>query len=374
MRLLFAAVFIAFALYPICAAGAEKTHLQYYKAYNAALEAGDFEAAATEGEAAWRAAEIELGDVQTTAVLAYNYASLIYFRRPEQAIEPLERVVEIAGADNEIFGDEAPGLMLSLVKAVSDNENKDAKKHLLGQLESPTVAPSLLSARGWIHLSTYELQRKRFKKSFKNATIALEQYEPYRNEVPLEVATAYITRGVANIAGFSRKDDEIIQANQDFIEAVSLFPPQVDIETFDPLLATAVAWNLVSKSAAHADHPDRPRAGSRLKDKPLELDPIENIKWTTPRYPYEGCGLEWKSRPAPKYPNTDSYKGYLGGVLIGYHFDGTKVTGARILAEVPEQSQFGEATLKILERWELKAPPAEECRRDRLTSVVFTFD
>ena len=69
-----------------------------YKAYNAAIEAGDEAEAIKRAEAAWQAAETELGDNQTTAILAYNYASLIYDKQPEKTTAAINRVMALTGS------------------------------------------------------------------------------------------------------------------------------------------------------------------------------------------------------------------------------------------------------------------------------------
>jgi len=46
----------------------QKNHVAYYQSYNSALEHGDRLEAEKFAEAAWRAAETELGDHPTTAI------------------------------------------------------------------------------------------------------------------------------------------------------------------------------------------------------------------------------------------------------------------------------------------------------------------
>ena len=60
-----------------CSSGAmeaEPTHLREFAAYQAAFAKGDLSATIEHARTAWQAAELELGDSATTAILAYNYA------------------------------------------------------------------------------------------------------------------------------------------------------------------------------------------------------------------------------------------------------------------------------------------------------------
>ena len=103
-------------------------------------------------ETAWLLAEDQLGDHQTTAILAYNYANLIYSIVPAKAIKPLERVLELLDNNDAMFGAEPPDLLLAITRAYIERE--DAKAHrklrkLLNNREQAGFVPSLAAARGW---------------------------------------------------------------------------------------------------------------------------------------------------------------------------------------------------------------------------------
>ena len=84
MRFLLAVVMSVW-LAPTVSSYAQNEHVVHYLAYNKALDDGDSIAATEHAEAAWRTAEAELGDHQTTAILAYNFADQIYYPRPADA-------------------------------------------------------------------------------------------------------------------------------------------------------------------------------------------------------------------------------------------------------------------------------------------------
>jgi len=58
------------------------THITEYKAYMAALDSDDRNAAARHRKAAWDAVEEAHGDHQLTAILAFNYAQLVFMSDP----------------------------------------------------------------------------------------------------------------------------------------------------------------------------------------------------------------------------------------------------------------------------------------------------
>lgn len=359
---------------PFQVAHAQKAHVPFYKQYNEAIAAGDYATAAEAGEHAWRAGEADLGDHQTTAILAYNYASLIYFRTPEKAIEPLERVVAIVGENAAMFGAEPPELMLSFVRAATQSDRRFVTdlSARLEVAESKNPETTLLSARGWYIVGSHELSRRRFQNAVDALSNSMRHFESFRTFSPLEIATTLIARGVAYVAGRNRTNDDIVNANYDFNNAIALFPAQSSIETFDPLLATAVAWDAVSRIAAFADNVEGLTPGSAFERKAPELKGDELIKWSGARPPLADCPLDWKPQKRPRFPTADAVRGSIGAVFLGYHIDGAKVVGARVLAEVPERSKFGERALSAVESWELRAPLTNEaCGRNLMITYHF---
>ena len=153
-----------------------RKHIEAYAEYNKALEAGDYSGAVQSAERAWRLAEEEIGDHQTTAILAYNYASLIYWRYTAAALEPLERAVEISGENTQIFGEEPATLMLLVVKARHkkakpiDVENLEAALAIYKDKKSPS---QLLYARAFSQRAINEMGRNKFNSAEKSADISV---------------------------------------------------------------------------------------------------------------------------------------------------------------------------------------------------------
>ncbi|MBT8472634.1 MAG: hypothetical protein HKP25_04400 [Marinicaulis sp.] len=115
---------------------AQNDHVRHYQAHNDALERGEIAAGIEHAENAWRAAETELGDSETTAVLSYNFANLAYYHFPKRVIEPRERVIAQTGDNHEIFSAEEPKLMLLAVRSFSAKDERAPNKPLRERLES----------------------------------------------------------------------------------------------------------------------------------------------------------------------------------------------------------------------------------------------
>ena len=157
-------------------AAAEPPHETHYRAYVEALAAGDRDLAIAEAEAAWRAAEALLGDDETTAILAYNYADLIYNTRPEDAIEPIRRVIALTGEADEMFGADAP-IVILLLAETSAEDAPHAKfvelRKKLTEREQWGAPPSVAAALAWTAVSYEEMGRRRFDRAKDAADYAL---------------------------------------------------------------------------------------------------------------------------------------------------------------------------------------------------------
>ncbi|MHA7870912.1 MAG: hypothetical protein ACX939_01040, partial [Hyphococcus sp.] len=155
-------------------------------------------------------------------------------------------------------------------------------------------------------------------------------------------------------------------------KAIALFPPQTSIETFDPQLAAAAAWLEAANALAVSEEIPVSRTGSPTLKKARDLDINARITWNPPRPASEDCTLDWRREP-PKFPADASREGYVGAVLIGYHVEGARVAGARVLAEAPAASTFGEVSLASMDDWTLEAEAPAHCQANRLAVFKFVF-
>ena len=357
-------------------ARAQQDHHAYYEAYQQAMHIGEYADAERHAEDAWRAAERELGDSETTAILAYNFAALIYDRRPADAIAPLQRVIDLTGEANEMFGPEAPIIMLLYIEAGLDNDSRSRKRALrkkLEEREESGVGLNLLTARAWLQIASFDILRRRYERGKISSDHSVRHYVQFQNRLPKEAANAYLLAGVARIAGRSRENRDIADAAKLLNKAIRLYPPQDSIETFDPTLAITLAWRTALDSAAYSDNPEFEETGAYLFSMLARLEPAPGVKWTAQEDGPMNCIFDWDKGEKPPYPRTEAIKRNLGGVVIGFRIEGLNVTNAWVLAEVPARSRYGEATLKYVRNWKLRRPVHRACGDNLIMTMRYVL-
>ena len=369
---------IAFIILAACGASLaadESKYRQAYGNYMQALESGDRAAVTRYAEEAWRAAEQELGDNRTTAILAYNYARWIYQPDPAAAIEPLQRAIAIAGEDNDMFGADAPILILRYCEArIAEDDRQPLRvlRDLMKEKERAGLAPSLIAAGSWRLLAVHELERKNFGRVKEYAEYAERHFMEGAPEYTRNLAEVLILQGVALISARSRRTDQVEDAFIYFDRAIDLFPAQGGIDSFDSLLATALAWHAATRSAALTDYGLADRTRSRIRERLAKDEGTSRVRWTAPEMSDLECELEWADQEPPEFPERALNRGSLGAAIVGYQLseDGM-VINERLLSEVPNQSEFGSNALESMTQWRLAAPASAECRLNRL--AVFRY-
>jgi TonB family protein len=346
-------------------------YLAEYRAYDEALAGGDHAAAARHALAAWKAAEEALGDHKTTGVLAYNYGQLVLFENPEAALPALARAkdlleagyAELPRADLDVY------IAYAIFKVRGERkEYCEPLRIALLRRDETGAAPTVESARIWLELAVGYLNAGRFEAAKESASVAEAMIAA---AAPLDYrarAQAITIQGAAALLPINRFLSSIDEAHAQFVRAANLFPPQKDIETFDPIFAKLIAWDYATHAALQS-------RGDWYRDKKIE----ENWPGFPPLFegeiPAEECSGDWESRKAPSYPDKAAGHNYIGAAIVGFHLndDGT-VEGAKLLAEVPVDT-FGKYALKAAEKWRHKLPldPRPGCRRNLLTSFIFVM-
>ncbi|MEM9168680.1 MAG: energy transducer TonB [Pseudomonadota bacterium] len=362
-------------------------YMQAYREHVAALERGDRQAAAEAGERAWRLAEDEIGGSRETALLAYNFASLVYWDRPEDAIAPFVRAGELLGPRADAFGAEDPELGAALCRARRADANAADHKALDQLIDrrraSGETAASIMGARALQMIANRRLEKRQTRKAIAAADEAVDMFRAVAPAVKALQASPLMTGAAARIADIARRSRrdarrqkpvlvEVYRALDDIIE---MFGPQTSIETFDPILAVAYGWSAAAGALEETlfDGDEQPSAAEMaLADRPAGYGAV---KWADGVKPADGeCAVVWLARKAPPYPQGDANRGTVGAVVVGYHIGEQGLAeGVRVLSEVPEKSKFSEFALKAVETWRADTASLAnpQCRRNRL--VVFKF-
>lgn len=367
-----AALLAASSLAPVSA-----DMMSSYQNYQRALQQGDIESAIQYAEEAWRAAKSEQGESETTAVLAYNYARMIYATTPERAIEPIRSVIAIAGEEAPQFADDPPMIMLRLSEALANPDDRSAfealKELMSARSEATETAPTggLVGARAWRLIALTELERANYRQAAEAARRAEDNFVAAGGAED-ELRDVLMIGGVAFMASSRSEWADRAEAFRRFNRVIALSAPQQGIESFDPVLASALAWRLAAQSANESSLDARLQTGSLLsRDGPGDSGPAY-FRWAFSRPAGESCEPEWTASPEPRFPAAGRNRADQGAAIIGFHLDENgEVIDARILAEVPTRAGYGPNLLKAVKKWRA-APLVEGCRENHIVSYRFT--
>jgi len=376
--------FILTAAFALGASAADADYKSEYKAYNSAIAAGGIAAALKHGEAAWREAEAEFGDATTTAILAYNFAVLVAETDPAKSLKAFDRAIEIAGkADGAVPLAEAR-LRRAEARVRAEFENK-AYADDLGALlaaSDPAASGSAVEAQalGWRTIAFVRVNARKFRqaKAAADAGALLgSRIDPPYPRLQREIL---FLAGLSRVAGDQRNEEDVVEAVALFDRAAQLFPPQRDIDHFDPLLAKIVGWRETVWTIANS-YGSMPiiRTGSRLPDgadlksayeSAVARSGVENqFRWETPRP--AACEADiWEKRKPPIYPSGAQRKGFIGAILIGHDLDGVGVARTVVLTDFTNAG-FGLAALESMRNWRLKPGLDPACWKNNVT--IFSF-
>lgn len=348
------------------------TYQSEYSAFTQAIENGDREGAERHGRAAWQLAEETLGDHQLTGVLAFNYGQLVLFTDAKEARTALQRADQLQRAGFVNLPKEDLQLFLAFTKFMVDGERRRDVGPIRNQLDARIIngdKPTPEVAKIWLHVAFSDHEAKFYPAARKSAVIAERAIaealpDDYRGR-----AQAIIIGAVSILIPQPRSIEEIQRAHNELTDAMRLFPPQKDIESFDPILAEVIAWDGLTFGAILSmnrnDYPDH-----------------ENMDFDDPKNQYptfiEGeksaaaCNIAWSKSPID-YPSEQARDAHMGAVVIGFDLPNDRPTNIKLLAEVPGKG-FGASVLRNVHRWRLATPQLNEpaCKANRILSVTFS--
>lgn len=357
------------------AAADDPMYLTEYRAYRAAIEAGDTSSAARHGFLAWRSAEAERGDDRLTAILAFNYGRTVLFLDAAAAARAFERVAELP----PVARAELPEDELNLYRAYAafdtgDHGRRDTERlrvaldtYSAGEREpSPEYATIRLKfALGEFGAGHYDDAAADARRA--EAAIRAAAAGDRRG-----LAMAIILEGAAVLFPVPRSLQQITDAHVEFTRARQLFGPQADLANFDPILGQAIAWDRAARAAVKAlgtddfsEHRHESAESGHGLDDPFLRGGAGSA--ACPR-------VVWAKHDPPHYPTSALRNGSLGAVLIGYDIAADRsLENVAILGEVPS-NVFSGAALDAVRHWEVKEFPGDDprCRRNRLASLHFT--
>lgn len=358
MRALFLSLALILAATP---ATAFADHKSEYAAYRQALAAGDYAKAATHGEAAWRAAETEIGDTKQTAILAFNFAELVAVREPNKAIEPYERARALSQKiDARLVAEEINAGIdyASFAARPDDVALRDALENSLTARRTKSLPATPISAYGWLLLRAFEVRQKDGGDARRFSALALADAEELgESDYPVLVRTALTYGAISLIAERKRNAASLRLARQYLHRSIALFPPQASIDSFDPMLAQAFVWLRSLELIPEA----REKSGATPPDPP--------VRWID--HTNDTCAaVEFAHIKKPRYPAPSKNRGVIGSAMIGYEMSADRVSRSVVIGEM-YGSGFGQAVVEAMKSWKAKSPVAPQCAKNKVLFANF---
>lgn len=348
----------------VLASAAADDFMVAYRAYGAALEAGDGAEAIKQSKRAWETAKTQGVDAETLAILGLNYASLIYPLVPDQAIAPLEYAVR-APDPAALFGDEDPALMLAYARAASGSNDKAARQALKDAIEARAdminQATEVLHARAHLLLGESELQEGDARGAREELTRSLELFAPYQRNLSGELAKAEHAMGLSYMAERRKlRKPDIEQAFSHFDQARSNTQRFNPDGTFNQLHAGGEAWT----SALQALYQSRFNQSLPSQRAPGQMADTDGK---------EDCEVTPIQRDTD-YPLEELERGSFGAAVVVFDLNREgRTENIRLLSEVPSVSLFGEAAVENVARWtyEVGADASDACIKNQWISVQY---
>lgn len=227
----------------------------------------------------------------------------------------------------------------------------------------------------WLKLASEDIANHEYRKAVRSAAKAEAAIRTANPDFSRGLAEAILLGGIARLGITPRTIEELGAATEQFDRAGRLFPPQEDIDSFDPLFAQVLAWHhaawLTLLDLYEAKGREPPESDDDESDTPVRIFQYQADESV------ECVELQWERREAPNYPGGALRDGYIGAVMIGYRLgEDLGVHDARILAEVPSGERFGQVSLDAVSDWRLKSLPQGDprCRQNIVTFIRFVID
>lgn len=324
-----------------------------YLAYEAAVEAGDAEAAASAAEQAWRASEGEALDPDLKAILAENAAyALARIGQTQSASEAIDRAIHLQEQSGANAIDRGMTYRLASELAYQSGDMRQASRlasralDLLEDLEGEAGVAQRFGA--YLIRIQAEGAQGRFDRAAHLARQALEEGEGvYDVLLPTYGLPAFYMG--AKKAYDGREGDAAYWFAVSYALLARLDYPMTVRDAAD-------AWGDYLRE-------DMPRSSQqRLLERLIEsgylLDPDTEAGLASvgvnPETPEGFVGARALRRVPPEYPDVAAQAGVEGFALVRYDVNEVgQVENAEVIFSLP-YSNFGDASLEALDEWEFE--------------------
>lgn len=335
-------------------AARQQEALEHNDAYNAAMQAGDYDAALNEAVAAWQAAEAGWGDDPNTAALAMQ-ATLAYLdmgRAPEGA-QAAARTLALASQAQGAYTEADAQLWAGMTTFGTDPAG--AQANLRAGLAAMDAANAISedTVRSRLILAALQIASDRDA-----ALAAAEKVAADAHAIDSPAMASHLLE----VGKLQYLGANFAAANATLLEAIGTFPEQ-PVGTLDPVLASALAWQRIAGTAIlRTATPGEGRGGFG----PGGFGPPA---WM----PERQCNIDYEARPPTMFPAIEGRQAQLGAAVVMWDLDANgAATNVRILASAPGAVQHEQLIMQ--EFTGKKARFAREaCRQGWVEVVGYDF-
>ncbi|GAN00521.1 hypothetical protein U91I_04187 [alpha proteobacterium U9-1i] len=349
--------------------------LEHFRAYRAAIAAGDMATAESEAAAALTASEQRDGNGGRTAVLALNLASLRLERgRRAEAIAPAQRANDIARAGTADAGVDPVLANLVLGRARLSNEI-GPKDDLRAMLDTANARDDLRAEvyLGALDLARQELQDRRFAAAANAWDLVASTSDAAPGNATLARAQALALGGVsliylAEAMPNSRETrPEEIQAHDKLHGAMMIVRQRLlDLPAGAPTSTEARTYGM-----ARAWHD---ALDSRLSDIDNPWDNEDEHAYQLHEQGASEC-VEIRLTPPPEYPRNASNNYEVGSVVTQFHMDPNgEVSRREVIGSAPNAGSFVDAVERVYDQWRVRTTDRPgRCQRVPIVTLVLNF-
>ncbi len=369
-------------LWALCATASAQTPnpvIQHYRAYEAALDTGDLNAAEREAAAALAASEARDGDGGRTAVLALNLATVRFLNNNVAgALAPGQRALTLAQTHGETITGVAPAFAQLLVARAELAAGHDgAAERLAAAIEAAQqqrLAPAEIYDAALEH-AVFAFRNERYGESARSWAIAANFSEGSRL-APAHARGMALTGGAAalvldEVDGRRRRIEPAVasEAYGMLVEALNVLATLPSVNTDGEVTlamrsyAEALAWRAVLHAKLASD-------GRRIPEvQPAQGDGADGLNEV-----YAGavsaaaqaprCHIRVEPRiPSQLYPDEALRQGRLGGVAVFFRINAAgELEDVEALASVGGAA-FGDSVERAgAWRVERRADSPPDCR------------
>ncbi|GEM_PF-5595515 len=339
--------------------------LEHYDAYFAAIDAGDYDLASEQGEAAWRAAESAWGEDGDTGLLAFTVAQFrVNTGDLDGAAEPARRALELANLSGEYSENEAR-LLVGITMVSSDPAGaRQQLEAAIAGLESSGVPPRDDIIRGELDLAMLQ--------GASDPGSAVELAEK-AVEQSRGIDSANLRSHLAQLGKVQYVAGEFGKASMTLAESLNMWDQQ-EIGVLPASLADTWAWQAMAARASQLSGSDEaPEGASGGPGRGFG----GGFGGGAPRWSFMAdrsmCAIDYEDFEPVPFPEPEGDTVTVGANVVMFDLgeDG-KPTNIRTLASAPGVPHYEDFIAEQIGRRELRRFVREPCRPGQVE--VFAYD